>query len=161
MRNSTIGLLLLATALGAAALSAHNFRAGSIAINHPWTRETAAGQADGGGFMKLTNNGRSPDKLMSATSPASREVQLHNMTMVGGVMRMRQVTGGIALPAGKVVELKPGSYHIMFIGLKKPLTKGSKVPVTLKFQHAGKVNVQFAVRAITLTGPQEEPHGGH
>lgn len=76
-------------------------------------------------------------------------------------MRMRQVTGGIAIPASSTVMLRPGGYHVMFIGLKKQLVKGTKIPATLTFQRAGKVNVQFAVQSITSTGAEEAGHAGH
>jgi hypothetical protein len=89
------------------------------------------------------------------------EVQLHTMTMDGGVMRMRQVEGGIAVPARGTLELKPGSYHIMFMGLKRQLRQGERFPVTLRFQRAGSVTVQFAVQPVTSTGPIESGHAGH
>ncbi len=161
MKNQTIAAGLLLIAAGAGALSAHNFRAGKLVINHPWTRETAVGQADGGGFLSVTNAGKTGDMLLSVSSPAAREVQLHRMSMEGGVMRMRQLDGGIAIPAGQTVALKPGSYHLMFIGLKQQMKKGSFVPATLRFRNAGKVDVRFAVQPVTSTGPQEAGHGGH
>lgn len=140
---------------------AHGYQAGSLAIQHPWSRETAAGQAVGGGFLTIANPGAAEDRLLSGTSPVAAEVQLHTMTMDGGVMRMRQVKGGIAVPAKGRLELKPGGYHIMFIGLKQQLRQGERFPVTLRFKRAGTVTVQFAVQPVGSTGPVEGGHAGH
>jgi len=125
----------------------------SISIEKPWARETVEGQAAGGGFMTIVNNGQREDQLVSASSPASHEVQIHTMSMDGGVMRMRQLTDGLSIPAKGKVELKPRGLHIMFIGLKKPLRPGTSVPVTLKFRHAGSMTAQFNVQAMTAPVP--------
>lgn len=151
---------LALSAMASAAL-AHGYQAGRLAIQHPWSRETAVGQSVGGGFMTITNKGAAEDRLVSGTSPVAAEVQLHTMTMDGGVMRMRQVEGGIAVPAKDTLELKPGSYHIMFMGLKRQLRQGERFPVTLRFQRAGSVTVQFAVQPVTSTGPMESGRAGH
>ena len=151
---------LALSAMASAAL-AHGYQNGNLTIQHPWSRETAPGQAVGGGFMTITNKGASEDRLVSGTSPVAAEVQLHTMTMDGGVMRMRQVEGGIAVPARGALELKPGSYHIMFMGLKRQLRQGERFPVTLRFQRAGRVTVQFAVQPVTSSGPLESGHAGH
>lgn len=140
---------------------ARSYRAGPLSIQHPWSRETAVGQAVGGGFLTISNSGPSEDRLLSCTTPVAGEVQLHTMTMDGGVMRMRQVTGGIAIPVRGSVELKPGGYHIMFMGLKRQLRQGERFPVTLRFQRAGSVTVQFAVQPVGSTGPMEVGHAGH
>lgn len=151
---------LALSAMASAAL-AHGYPIGKLSIQHPWSRETASGQAVGGGFMTIANKGNAEDRLISGTSPVAAQVQLHTMTMDGGVMRMRQVEGGIVVPARGTLELKPGSYHIMFMGLKRQLRQGERFPVTLRFQRAGKVTVQFAVQPITSTGPMESGHVGH
>jgi periplasmic copper chaperone A len=134
-----------ALVLAALSLSARDFKAGAIAIGHPHARATAAGQPTGGGFLKLANQG-GDDRLMSASATVSRAVEIHEMKMEGDVMRMRQVDG-IALPAGKTVELKPGGYHIMFIGLKEPLKAGARFPMKLRFEKAGEVEVMVNVEA--------------
>jgi copper(I)-binding protein len=152
-------LLLLAAA--SAPLLAHSFKSGGLTIDHPWARETAQGQVVGGGFMDIRNAGKADDRLLSATSPVAAEVQLHTMTMDNGVMRMRQVKDGIVIPAGQTVSLKPGGLHIMFMGLKRPLAKGTKVPVTLRFQRAGAVKVQFAVQQAGAMNPAAMNHAGH
>jgi len=156
-------MLALGAAIGlsATAAMAHAYRSGPLSIQHPWSRETAVGQAVGGGFLTIANSGTREDRLLSGTTPVAAEVQLHTMTMDGGIMRMRQVTDGIAIPARGSVELKPGGYHVMFMGLKRQLRQGERVPVTLRFQRAGNVTVQFAVQPVSATGAMDGGHAGH
>ena len=128
--------------LGTAAI-AQNASVGSIKIENGYTRATAPGQQVAGGFLKSENKGAA-DQLISASSPAAGEVQLHEMAMDGNVMRMRQVKD-IALPANGAVELKPGGLHLMFMNIKAPLSVGETVPVKLKFAKAGEVEVRLSV----------------
>jgi copper(I)-binding protein len=132
------GLLLatLFTALGAQAQSAPKVEAA-------WARPTVAGQAGGGGFLKITG-GAAADKLLAVNAGIARSVELHTMNMDGNVMRMRQVEG-IAVPAGQTVELKPGGLHIMFMGLTQALKAGDSFPLTLRFEKGGEVKVEMKV----------------
>ncbi len=134
-----------ALAFAALAASALEYKTGAITVVDPHARATAAGQPTGGGFMKFVNRGRA-DRLVSVSADVSKSVELHTMTMEGDVMRMRQVDA-IELPAGKTVELAPGAYHIMFVGLKAPLKAGGSFPLTLKFQKAGAVTVAVKIGA--------------
>lgn len=136
--------LLVGSALAA---HAHEFKLGAISIGHPYARATAVGQTTGGGFLKLDNTG-ADDTLLAASAPVAARVELHSMRMDGDVMQMRQVDA-IALPAGKTVELKPGGWHLMFVGLKAPLKAGDKFPLKLKFEHAGEIEVTVNVDALT------------
>ena len=125
----------------------------TLRIEAPWARETATGQRDGGGFMVITNDGGKADQLVSATSPVSEQVQIHTVQLEQGMMRMRELPGGIPVPAAGRVELKPGSLHIMFIRLNRPLKAGEQVPVTLKFREAGEKTVAFEVRSVAAMQP--------
>lgn len=150
----------LACAVAAAApVLAHDFTLGSLEIAHPWTRQTAPGQSNGGGFLVVTNKGRAADRLVGVASPAAGKVELHTMSMDGGVMRMRPVTGGLPIPAGGTLTLAPGGYHVMLIGLKAPLTLGAMVPLTLRFERAGAITVQLKVEPVSFTG--EASHDQH
>jgi copper(I)-binding protein len=120
--------------------------AGSIKIENAYTRATVPGQQVAGGFMTIENKGAA-DQLVSASSPAAGEVQLHEMAMDGNVMKMRQVKD-IVVPAGGAVELKPGGLHLMFMNIKAPLAAGQTVPVKLKFAKAGEVVVEMPVNAM-------------
>ena len=115
-----------------------------IKIEGAWARPTVKGQQGGGGYMAVTS--ATGDRLLGGSTTLSQRFELHTMSMKGDVMEMRQVDA-IELPAGQTVELKPGGLHVMFIGLKTPLKTGSKVPVTLKFEKAGDVKVEFDVMA--------------
>lgn len=142
---------LAATALvslAAVAAQAHEFTLGDIAIGHPYARATAPGQPTGGAFLRLENRGRVDDRLLSASADVGRSTELHAMKMEGDVMRMREVAA-IDVPAGKVVELKPGALHLMFLGLKGPLKEGDKFPLRLKFEKAGEVTVTVNVEAAS------------
>ena len=99
----------------------------------------------GGGFLKLVNAG-ADDRLVAASSEVAGAVELHMMSMKGDVMQMRQVDA-IDLKAGQTVELKPGGYHLMLMGLKAPLKAGSSFPLKLKFEKAGEVTVNVQVEA--------------
>ena len=134
--------------------------AGKLVIDQPWSRQTAPTQKVGGGFLIITNKGAADDRLIAATSPIAGEVQLHTMSMDGGVMRMRQLKDGIAIPAGESVALKPGGYHLMFMQLKRPLKLGNRFPVTLRFQRQGAVKVSFKVEPVGFSG-SEAGHGQH
>jgi hypothetical protein len=135
----------LALAFTAVLAQAQQVKAGSLTIEHAYARATAPGQPVGGAFMKIANGG-ADDRLLSVSATVARSVELHTMTMEGDVMRMRQVDA-IAVPAGKTVELRPGGYHVMFLGLSAPLKVGERVPVTLKFERAGEVKVDLQVEA--------------
>jgi copper(I)-binding protein len=113
-----------------------------VQVEGAWARPTVPGQPAGGGYLAMT--AATGDRLVSGSSSAAARVELHPMAMKGDVMEMREVTS-IDLPAGKKVELKPGGLHLMFIGLKAPLKVGAKIPVTLKFEKAGEVKVDFTV----------------
>jgi len=136
----------VALAFASTLACAHGYKLGAIAIGHPFAQATLPGQPNGGAYLKLDNQG-SADKLLSATSPVSKSVEMHMTSMDGDVMRMRQVDA-IELPANKLVELRPGASHIMLIGLKAPLKEGDSFPLTLKFEKAGEVVVDVKVQAL-------------
>ena len=132
---------------------AQNASVGSIKVENAYTRATAPGQQVAGGFLKIENKG-SADQLVSASSPAAGEVQLHEMAMDGNVMKMRQVKD-IPVPANGSVELKPGGLHLMFMNIKAPLAAGETVPVKLKFAKAGEVEVKMPVNSTAATAPMK------
>jgi copper(I)-binding protein len=124
----------------------------SVTVGAPWVRGTATGQKATGAFMELTS--RSDATLVSAASPAAGIVEVHQMKMEDGVMRMRAVPR-LALPAGVTVQLKPGSYHVMLMDLKQPLKKGDTVALTLRLEHQDRkietLEVQAEVRDLTAS----------
>jgi hypothetical protein len=140
LQKAIIGVTLALAALSAVA---HSFKLGEIDIGHPYARPTREGQMVGAGYLKLANKGP-VDRLVSATSPAAGSVEIHSMSMEGDVMKMRQIDA-IELATGQTVELKPGGYHLMLMGLKAPLKVGEKFPLTLKFEKSGEVVVTVNV----------------
>jgi len=83
------------------------------------------------------------------------------MLMERGVMKMRPVERGLEIKPGQTVEFKPGSFHVMLVGLKQPLEKGQHIKATLEFEKAGKVEIEYAVEAIGATGAPAGDHSGH
>ncbi len=160
----TISRTLVAGALALAAATpvvAQSVKRGDLSIATAWTRQTAPGQANGGGFMTISNAGGQADRLVGGSSPAAARVEIHTMSMDGGIMRMRPLPDGLAVPARGRLELKPGSYHIMLIGLKAPLKLGTTVPLTLRFQRGGAVTVQLKVEAISHGTGAGDVHKHH
>ena len=121
--------------------------AGGIQAERAWARETVAGMSMGGVFLDIKNDGAREDILTGGQSPVSNKVEVHTHLNDNGVMRMRELAGGLALPKGQTVTLKPGSYHIMLMGLKAPLKAGDTFPLTLKFKHAPAKTIQVTVQS--------------
>jgi len=146
--------LLLAALAGAAALPS----VAQVVVANPWVRGTVAGQKATGAFMELKS--ATDTSLVSAASPVAGIVEVHEMKMDAGVMRMNAVDK-LALPAGKAVELRPGGYHVMLMDLKQTLKEGDTVPVTLTFEDkaGGKqtVEVKAPVRALASAGAPKKP----
>ena len=117
-------LFAAALVLTAGSATAHEYKAGSIEIKHPWARATPKGSEVAGGYMKLINTGKEPDRLIGGSVPIAGKFEIHEMSMDGGVMKMRMQPKGIEIKPGQTVEFKPGSYHLMFVGLKEPFEKG-------------------------------------
>jgi hypothetical protein len=141
-------LIAAAMALAAPAALAHDYKAGAIEIGHPWARATPRGASVAAGYIKLTNTGSTPDRLVGGTSEAAGRVEIHEMTMTDGVMQMRPLKDGIELKPGQTVELKSGSFHLMMVGLKQQLQQGQRIKGTLIFEKAGPVDIEYQVEGI-------------
>jgi copper(I)-binding protein len=140
--------------LVAAAPNAHADHASPIAIERPWARATPPGAQTAAAYLTIVNHGTEEDALVGASSPQAAVAEFHLTTITDGVTRMRPATGGVAVPAGGTIELKPdGGYHLMLSGLKAPLRSGTMLPVTLRFAKAGTIEVVFAVEPIGARGP--------
>ena len=156
--RSIIGFVLLFTGLGGWTGSV---LAADIVLDGLQFRATVGSIPSSAGYLTIRNNGTDNDWLVAATSDLARKTELHSMTMDNGVMRMRQVEGGIPVPAGGTVTLAPGGYHIMLIGLKAPLHAGQAYDVTLDFRHAGPMTITgTAVKPAEISiGSGEMTHG--
>jgi periplasmic copper chaperone A len=120
----------------------------SIVIEQPWARTTPAGALTGVVYMTLENKTNTADRLTGVSSDVATQVQIHEMAVVDGIMQMRQVTGGLPIAAGGSVILKPDSYHVMLIGLRRPLVAGETFPLTLTFANAGNISITVPVQAM-------------
>jgi periplasmic copper chaperone A len=154
---SLFGALTLAATLAVPAL-AHEYKAGTLVIHHPWTRATPQGAPVAGGYAIIENSGDQADKLTGGSFAASSGFSIHEMSMKDGVMSMAPVEGGLTIPAHGKIELSPAGFHMMFTGLKQQLKKDDKIDGTLVFEKAGTVVVQFKVEAL---GAKEPGHSGH
>ena len=148
-RRSLLGLLALTIPTFALA---HDAQIGDLSITQPWSRAAGA-NGTGAGFLTIRNAGSQEDRLVSASSPAARTVELHTHIRDGEVMRMRPIAGGIVVPAGQTVTLQPGGLHVMLIGLTEALRQGGEVPLTLRFEKAGEAQVMLHVLGAGARGP--------
>lgn len=150
---------ILGSMLAFGSAQAHEFKLGQIEIGHPYSRAMLPMAKVGGGYFKITNNGPA-DRLVSVKSERAESVELHEMKMNGAVMEMRELDGGIAIPAKTTVELKPGSYHLMFMNVQQPFKEGEMVKATLVFEKSGSVDVEFAVGPVA-GDKGHDAHAGH
>ena len=132
--------------------------AAGIQVEEPWARASVEGMKMSGAFMKINNDTNAQDFLVGGNSPVAERVEVHTQVNDNGVMRMREVKGGIPLPKKAVTELKPGSYHVMFMGLKQPLKEGETVPVTLKFKKAKPITVDVPVKNVPKAADDAHNH---
>lgn len=135
----------------APAQHATEVRVGDLVLTASWSRAAGEG-GSGAGFLTIRNAGTTPDRLLSATTPAAGRVELHIHVRDGDVMRMRPVPV-IELPPGQAVTLQPGGLHLMLLGLTRPLRLGEAVPLTLTFERAGTVQASLAVQAAGARAP--------
>lgn len=142
-----------------ASAGAETYKIGDITVAAPWSRATPGGAKVAGGYLKVTNSGSAPERLVSATASAASRVEIHEMSMVSGVMRMRPLNDGLIIKPGETVELKPGGFHMMFMDIKQPFKQGDAIKVTLQFEKAGKLDVVFNVGAVAASGGGD--HSGH
>ena len=145
--------LALAAATAVSSARAEDVKAGDLVISQAWSRATPSGAKIGAGYLTIENKGKTSDKLIGVTGDVSPKIELHEMSMNNGVMRMRPVDGGLAIDPGKTVKLAPSGYHLMIMDLKSPLKQGDKLPLTLQFEKAGKVAVTLDVQGVGAQGP--------
>jgi len=163
MQNLTrlLGGAMVALAVGVAVPAfAHGYKLGDLAIGHPWARATPKGAKVGGGYLTVTNSGKAADRLTGASLSDADRVEIHKMSMEGGVMKMRPLPNGIEIKPGGTVKLSPEGNHLMFIGLKAPLKQGDMVKGSLTFQKAGSIDVEFKVDSVGAMAPTHGDHMG-
>ena len=132
--------------------------AGDLTVSGAYSRATLPNAPVAAGFMTLVNAGETDDRLLSVSSDASTRVEIHEMAMEDGVMKMRQLADGLVVPAGETVTLEPGGYHLMFMDLTQTFDEGDSVETTLMFEQAGVVTVTLPIGAPNAKGAD---HAGH
>lgn len=162
--SSVLTLTLAGAALQMGAFSAHSHeaRAGDVTIDHPYAVPSPAGARTGGMyFRRLTNTGKGPERLISATTPIARTIEFHEMRMHGEVMKMRALDA-IELPAGAELSVRHGgNLHLMLLDLKQPLKDGDRFPVTLTFERGGRKEVMVWVQKPREAVAAHADHSNH
>ena len=164
MTRSMIGNIAVAGLAGCLWLGASasaqdkSYKVGQLVVEAPWARATPGGAQVAAGYLKLINKGSEPDRLVGGTLPTAAAVEVHEMAMTDGVMRMRRLEKGLEVKPGQTVELKPGGFHIMFTGLREGLKAGQTVKGTLMFEKAGSVEVEYRVAPIGAQSPGQKQH---
>lgn len=164
-RTYAIAATLLAALVSLSIASpsrAHDYTIGQLHIAHPWSRATPPGSKVAGGFLKIENKGTTVDRLIGGTFPAAGRFEIHTMAMAGGVMTMRHLDKGLEIPPGQTIELKPGSYHLMFMDLATGITEGKRIKGTLVFEKAGTIEIDYKIEPIGAKSSGEGAAGtGH
>ena len=138
-------LLALAAATLAHTAFAADFHAGNLTVKDAHARPTVPGQSSGAAYLSIANNGKVSDKLIHVSTPIATSAEIHSTSMDGGIMRMREV-GTLELQPAAHIAMTPGDgYHVMLVGLKKALVPGQKIPLSLSFEKAGKLDIEVVV----------------
>jgi copper(I)-binding protein len=156
LKAAAAGLMFVAFAA-----QAEEFKAGNITIEHAWARPSAGTTKMSAAYMTLKNAGKEADTLKSASSPVAGEVSIHENINDNGVMKMRQVQGGLSIPAGGEVNLKPGGLHIMLMGLKQNLELGQTIPLKLSFANGGDTEIQAKIEKMPENASSGADHHHH
>ncbi|MFN3525260.1 MAG: copper chaperone PCu(A)C [Paracoccus sp. (in: a-proteobacteria)] len=135
------------------------WQVGDLTIAAPYSRATLPNAPVAGGFMTITNAGSTDDRLITAASEIAGRVEIHEMSINGDIMTMRELAQGLPIPAGETVALQPGGYHLMFMRLTGPLVEGETVEVKLSFEAAGDVTVPMSVQAFNARAAGDDQHG--
>lgn len=140
---------------------AHDYKLGDLTIDHPVIPATVKAAPVAAGYMTIKNNGSEADRLVSISANFSGKQEIHTMTMIDGIMRMRPLKDGIEIPAGEEAVLKTGGNHLMFMKLNEQMEAGQLRKVTLVFEKAGSVEVDMMVVDMTKVDDKEGDHSGH
>ena len=144
-------------AVSAPGLHAEGMKAGPLELSDAWARASSGHEGNGAAYVTIANHGGEADRLIGAKSDIAEKTEIHNNLMVDGIMNMRRVESIDLLP-GESARLQPGGYHIMFIGLHKPLEDGASFPLTLVFEKGGEVALEVPVKKIGAGGAMKMNH---
>lgn len=148
--------LLLISAISAPAM-AHEYKVGDIEVIHPIAPPTPPGAPMAAGYLQIVNHGDKDDRLLGGSVYFAHELQLHETTVEGDVSRMRELVGGVPIPAGETVSFEPMGKHLMFTGLAEPLVEDTRQSATLIFEQAGELIIEFSVEQPKSGGMGDMP----
>lgn len=158
--KSVIWAAIVATVLTCGPLAAHEYRHGTLEIDHPWARSTPPAAKNGAAYLEVRNTGSEPDRLIAVSTPAAEKAELHRTERDGDILRMRE-TPILEIPAKDSALLHPGGLHIMLTGLKTPLKAGTEFPLTLRFEKAGPIEIEVRVERSTPSHGPPTPASSH
>jgi copper(I)-binding protein len=150
--------VVLAAFAAAAALGggpqavAHGYGVGDLQVRHPWARATPPGATVAAGYLEIRNSGQQADRVVGASTLGAERVEFHVQIQEGDVLKMREVKD-FGVPARQRLTLRPGGSHFMLIGLKQPLVKGGRVPLTLRFERSGELQIELEVQPVDSRKP--------
>lgn len=155
-------LLLTALLVPTLFATAHEYQAGELHIDHPWSRAMPPTAPTAAAYFVVRNSGDEADMLVSASSPHAGKVELHEHVHADGLMKMQQVQN-VEVPAGGEVSFQPMGYHVMMFDLQAQAKEGEHFPLTLTFEKSGQVEVSVAVHSEAPGGDggHGAEHGGH
>ena len=156
MTTRFVRLAATALMLAATPASSGTYELGALVLDTPWVRATPPGAEVAGGYVTITNRGERAARLVGGEAAFAGRVEIHEMTMADGVMRMRPLADGLIVPPGETVPLEPGGYHVMFMELVEPLVAGETVRATLTFADAGAIELPFTVAPMGASEPPVE-----
>ncbi|MEQ1754987.1 MAG: copper chaperone PCu(A)C [Micropepsaceae bacterium] len=156
MSKFTLAALALIAAVAAplciSVAQAHSYRVGTITIDHPWAPATRTGTPVGVAYMTISNAAPVPVLLLGVSSPIADKVEIHSMSMDGGIMRMRPVAGGVTIPARGKISFGPSGLHMMLLGLRKTLEVEEMEPMTLTFRGGLTIKVDLYIETSPMGG---------
>jgi copper(I)-binding protein len=152
-----VAIIIALTSTGA---FASDYRIGGLEILSPWSRATPGGATIGAGYMTIKNTGTTSDRLIGGTTDVASDFQFHQTTIEGDVSKMHEMKSGVEIKPGETVEFKPGSTHVMFVKLKRPLRQHDVIKGTLIFEKAGTVGIEYTVGSVGAQSADQHSRGG-
>jgi copper(I)-binding protein len=154
-------LAIIASFIISSTCMAHDYNAGNLHVIHPVARASIPGQNSAAAYLSIENKGKEADRLISVSTPLAQSAQMHTMSQVGNLMKMREVDS-IEIKPASAIKMQPGQgYHLMLLGLKQPLRYGDKLPLTLTFEKAGKLDVTVFVEDIKPANAKADKAEAH
>lgn len=134
---------------------------GDLTLDHAHSQATTPNARVAGGYLEITNHGKTDDYLIGGTTDAAKKVEIHEMSMKDNIMKMRKLTEPLLIPAGHTIKLAPSGFHIMFMELNQPFKQGETVEVELEFKESGKIKLPFHVNPMSGSAGHCDEHSQH